>query len=68
MKQFVVPVVDEGLILKYDQPGHPRYTRYPTAPLFTDRFTAEDLRAEISATNAVPKPPPLSPVLSSAIL
>jgi len=59
VKQFVVPVVDEGLILKYDQPG-PRYTSYPTAPLFTDRFTAEDLRAEISATNAVPKPPPLS--------
>ncbi|HPA18234.1 MAG TPA: oxygen-independent coproporphyrinogen III oxidase [Verrucomicrobiae bacterium] len=59
VNQFVVPVVDEALILKYDQPG-PRYTSYPTAPLFTDRFTAADLWAEIEATNAAPQPPPLS--------
>lgn len=59
LKPFVVPVVDEALILKYDQPG-PRYTSYPTAPLFTDHFTAADFLAEIDATNAAEKPPPLS--------
>ncbi|MCC6356211.1 MAG: oxygen-independent coproporphyrinogen III oxidase [Verrucomicrobiae bacterium] len=59
VRQFVVPVVDEALILKYDQPG-PRYTSYPTAPLFTDRFTADDLLAEVSASDASPQPPPLS--------
>lgn len=59
VKQFVVPVVNEDLILKYDQPG-PRYTSYPTAPLFTERFTADDFRAEIVAANAITAPLPLS--------
>jgi len=42
--------VDLGLLKKYDRPG-PRYTSYPTAPLFSPAFTEEDFRAEISSTN-----------------
>jgi oxygen-independent coproporphyrinogen-3 oxidase len=42
--------VDLGLLRKYDRPG-PRYTSYPTAPLFNTGFTAEDFRNEIVATN-----------------
>ncbi len=42
--------VDLGLLRKYDRPG-PRYTSYPTAPLFSQSFTAEDYRREIIATN-----------------
>ncbi len=43
--------VDLALLKKYDRPG-PRYTSYPTAPLFKDTFTAADYRDEIAATNA----------------
>ncbi len=43
--------VDIQLLKKYDRPG-PRYTSYPTAPLFSTSFTADDLAAEIAATNA----------------
>ncbi len=42
--------VDLALLKKYDRPG-PRYTSYPTAPLFKDAFTAADYRDEIVATN-----------------
>jgi len=42
--------VDFDLLKKYDRPG-PRYTSYPTAPVFKDTFTAEDYREEILATN-----------------
>jgi len=35
---------------KYDKPG-PRYTSYPTAPQFTEAFTAEDYMDEIVKTN-----------------
>ncbi|MBX2990162.1 MAG: oxygen-independent coproporphyrinogen III oxidase [Bacteroidetes bacterium] len=42
--------VDIGLLKKYDTPG-PRYTSYPTAPLFSTSFTAEDYRQEILDTN-----------------
>jgi oxygen-independent coproporphyrinogen III oxidase len=42
--------VDLQLLKKYDRPG-PRYTSYPTAPLFSDAFTAADFRSEIVATN-----------------
>jgi oxygen-independent coproporphyrinogen-3 oxidase len=42
--------VDLGLLKKYSQPG-PRYTSYPTAPLFSSSFTAEAYRREIIATN-----------------
>ncbi len=42
--------IDLGLLKKYDRPG-PRYTSYPTAPLFTPSFTADDFKYEILATN-----------------
>jgi len=42
--------IDLSLLRKYDTPG-PRYTSYPTAPLFKSSFTAEDFRNEIEATN-----------------
>lgn len=42
---------DLELLRKYNQPG-PRYTSYPTAPLFSEDFTDEDFVAEISATNS----------------
>ncbi len=42
--------VDVALLKKYDRPG-PRYTSYPTAPLFQPSFTAHDFHDEIVATN-----------------
>lgn len=42
--------IDVALLKKYDRPG-PRYTSYPTAPLFQPAFTAQDFRNEIVATN-----------------
>jgi len=43
--------IDLSLLRKYDSPG-PRYTSYPTAPLFKNTFTADDFRNEIGATNS----------------
>lgn len=59
MTNPVIPIVDEGLIDKYDKAG-PRYTSYPTAPQFTPDFTAQDLRAEIARENAAFPDKPLS--------
>lgn len=42
--------IDVKLINKYDKPG-PRYTSYPTAPQFTEGFTASNLLEEIKSTN-----------------
>jgi oxygen-independent coproporphyrinogen-3 oxidase len=42
--------IDLGLLRKYDRPG-PRYTSYPTAPLFNKNFLAEDFRNAILTTN-----------------
>jgi oxygen-independent coproporphyrinogen-3 oxidase len=42
--------VDVGLLKKYDRPG-PRYTSYPTAPLFNGSFNADDYRQAIVDTN-----------------
>jgi oxygen-independent coproporphyrinogen-3 oxidase len=44
---------------KYDKPG-PRYTSYPTAPLFTKDFTAGEYKEEITISNSVPFPSNLS--------
>jgi oxygen-independent coproporphyrinogen III oxidase len=55
----VFNTVDVGLLKKYDRPG-PRYTSYPTAPLFTPAFTAADFRNEIVATNRSDASPDLS--------
>lgn len=51
--------IDVGLLKKYDKPG-PRYTSYPTAPLFSPAFTAGDFRNEIVATNDSGASPDLS--------
>ncbi len=43
--------IDIELLKKFNQPG-PRYTSYPTAPLFSQEFTAADFEREIIDTNA----------------
>lgn len=49
MKQF--ESIDVGLLKKYSGQG-PRYTSYPTAPVFTPKFGAEEYRKEIVDTNS----------------
>ncbi len=49
VKQF--GIIDIEILRKVDKPG-PRYTSYPTAPLFSADFTADDFIAEIKRTNA----------------
>jgi oxygen-independent coproporphyrinogen-3 oxidase len=44
------PTADFGLLKKYDRPG-PRYTSYPTAPLFSSAFGPQDYKRAIIATN-----------------
>ena len=43
--------IDIDVLKKFNQPG-PRYTSYPTAPLFSPEFTAEDFKNEIVNTNS----------------
>lgn len=57
MRQF--DSIDIRLLGKYSRPG-PRYTSYPTAPVFSPSFTSNDFRDEIHRTNANPAAPPLS--------
>lgn len=42
--------IDIDVLKKFNQPG-PRYTSYPTAPLFSPEFTAREFRREIVETN-----------------
>lgn len=42
--------LDVEILKKFNQPG-PRYTSYPTAPVFSDKFTADDFESEIRSTN-----------------
>ena len=51
--------IDTELLKKYSRPG-PRYTSYPTAPVFSTDFTTADYVEEIHRTNAAENPPPLS--------
>jgi oxygen-independent coproporphyrinogen-3 oxidase len=44
--------VDIDILKKYDRPG-PRYTSYPTAPLFSEGFNGDDYRTEILRTNGL---------------
>lgn len=44
------------LLQKYDRPG-PRYTSYPTAPVWKTGFTAEDYQQAIDRSNRVPSKP-----------
>lgn len=50
---------DCALLRRYDQPG-PRYTSYPTAPQFNDRFGEADLRESVQLSNGDPIPRRLS--------
>lgn len=51
--------IDFDVLKKFNQQG-PRYTSYPTAPVFSPEFTASDYRQEIIDTNATPSGHPLS--------
>lgn len=42
--------IDIELLKRFNQPG-PRYTSYPTAPLFSQEFTFEDFEREVVETN-----------------
>jgi oxygen-independent coproporphyrinogen-3 oxidase len=42
--------IDFDVLKRFNQQG-PRYTSYPTAPVFTHEFTADDFKSEIVATN-----------------
>ncbi len=42
--------IDIGILRKYDKPG-PRYTSYPTAPVFTHEFGPDQFREEIIRNN-----------------
>ena len=50
---------DSKLIARYAGTG-PRYTSYPTAPYFSDEFTADDYQQHALRSNEVLSPPPLS--------
>ncbi|MBK6454071.1 MAG: oxygen-independent coproporphyrinogen III oxidase [Proteobacteria bacterium] len=50
---------DEDLVRRYDRSG-PRYTSYPTAVQFSDRFGVNEYRAVAVASNQDPIPRPLS--------
>jgi oxygen-independent coproporphyrinogen III oxidase len=51
--------LDVDILKKFNQPG-PRYTSYPTAPLFSPDFTPEDFRREIVETNSADSAAPIS--------
>ncbi|MDE3057838.1 MAG: oxygen-independent coproporphyrinogen III oxidase, partial [Bacteroidota bacterium] len=57
MKQF--ESVDVEILRKYDRPG-PRYTSYPTAPVFTPSFGPKEYREEIVLSNAAEESSDLS--------
>ncbi len=44
--------IDVDLLKKYNRPG-PRYTSYPTAPLFKKEFGEKEFEAEIVQTNRI---------------
>lgn len=55
-KQFTPALQwDAQLIRQYDLSG-PRYTSYPTAPQFSETFSAEDFNAAVERSNASQRP------------
>ena len=54
-----LPRFDAELLRRYDRPG-PRYTSYPTAPQFDERFGEAALREAAAACNGDPIPRRLS--------
>ena len=59
MSQLLRPSFDAELIERYGGEG-PRYTSYPTAVQFSDRFRGGDLYGAIAESNRLPIPPDLS--------
>jgi oxygen-independent coproporphyrinogen-3 oxidase len=55
----VAQTVSLDLLARHDKPG-PRYTSYPTAPVWSDRFGPSEYAEEIRRTNELPEPVPLS--------
>lgn len=51
--------IDFDVLKKFNQQG-PRYTSYPTAPMFSSKFTSGDFTREIIDTNAASDGQPLS--------
>lgn len=51
--------VDFEVLKRFNRPG-PRYTSYPTAPVFTPDFSQRDFREEIISTNSENSETPLS--------
>jgi oxygen-independent coproporphyrinogen-3 oxidase len=51
--------IDLAKYKKYNKPG-PRYTSYPTAPQFTEKFTHTDFLDEVITTTNNENPPNLS--------
>ena len=54
-----ITAIDFDVLKKFNQQG-PRYTSYPTAPLFSAQFTPQDFTAEIRDTNGENSDQPLS--------
>ena len=48
--QIIEDEIDIELLKRFNQPG-PRYTSYPTAPVFSTEFTNEDFEREVVETN-----------------
>jgi oxygen-independent coproporphyrinogen-3 oxidase len=59
MKMNQFKEIDINVLKSYDKPG-PRYTSYPTAPIFTDKFGPDEFKDEIIRTNAKGEVPDLS--------
>jgi oxygen-independent coproporphyrinogen-3 oxidase len=51
--------IDFDVLKRFNQQG-PRYTSYPTAPVFSDKFTQDDFVDEIRDTNGAGSDQPLS--------
>ena len=55
----ITSAIDFSVLKKFNQQG-PRYTSYPTAPLFSAGFTSRDFVDEIRETNREGSDQPLS--------
>jgi len=55
----VVLTVSLDLLARHDKPG-PRYTSYPTAPVWSERFGPTEYIEQIRRTNGLPETAPLS--------
>lgn len=53
---YLTHSVSQELLRKYDRPG-PRYTSYPTAPVWKTDFTAQDYQQAIGRSNRQPAKP-----------